>query len=111
MSSGQSFYGSVKPHVFFLVDSTGSRYTGHIFILGDAYIQPLDGSAEIAIHGEIAEIGARGAYKWTPLSSARTSDETITVLIQDSTGAGLFIDNGFTLHSGGSQSAYFDAGT
>ena len=110
MSSGEIFYGSFKPQVFFLVDSTGARVVGHMFVVGDAYTQPLDGGTEVAIHEEIVAIGSRGAYKWTPTVLTTMQDETITVLIQDSTDTGIFVDNGFTIHTGGHASAYFDAG-
>lgn len=110
MASGQCWYGSLKPHYFVLVDSSGNRVTGHTFVTADIYLMDTgQGGGNASIASEITALGL-GVYKWTPTSAAQTQVETVVIAITDSAGSS-FIDNTLTLHTGGNASSYFDAGT
>lgn len=108
MASEDTFYGSVKEELFVLIHpTTGNRVIGHTFVVGDAYLQPPDGSAEIAVHGEMTAVGTRGLYKWTPSIAARLQYHTASVLLQSASGA--FQDNTLTLKTGGDDNAFYNA--
>ena len=108
MASGQTWYGSLKPQYFILVDSAGARFVNHTFIATDVYLI-VDGGTDIDISTECAHV-SKGLYKWTPSLVSRTQREDVNILITDSA-ASTFVDNAMLIQTGGHASAYFDAGT
>lgn len=112
MSSGQMWWGSLKPRGFLLVDSAGKRVVNHTFVAGDVFLIDTGQAGtpgDVDIGSECSHV-SKGLYIWTPTSIAQTQVMMVAVLITDSTDTDIFIDNAIIEDVGGHKDAYFDAG-